>query len=125
MITPNPLIRHRETYCYFSYYMLKSIYYLQFMNVVVTLVDILATISMLLQVRENECEGNFINERFDLFNLILGFTNTHLQNIVIFVFQTLEWKAINYVLESEKDLKVEEITFHINNDERQSSVNSS
>jgi hypothetical protein len=35
----------------------------------------------------------------------------------MFVLQSMEWKAILYILIAERDLQVEEITFHVNNDE--------
>jgi len=72
---------------------------------------------MIVDVHNNNCDKRFINDKFEVLNLIIGFADTHLQNVVIFVFQTLEWQAILYVLESEKNLKVEEITFNVNNNE--------
>ena len=35
----------------------------------------------------------------------------------MFIFQSMEWLVILYILNAEKNLEVEEITFHIHNDE--------
>ena len=98
--------------------MLQAIKVLQIINMIVVMIDVVSILSMIIEVNLNSCDKNFYNDKFDLLNLFIGFANTHCQNVSIFVFQTLEWQAILYVLEAEKDLKVEEITFHVNQDER-------
>ena len=53
LITPNEFILYNETYCIFSYYLLKASTYLIIPNAFVILIDILTIIDMLIKVDQN------------------------------------------------------------------------